>query len=232
MPSIHHLTFNLLQVNTYIASCGSEGCIIVDPGAYGPEEQAAFKEFISTHGLRPEAILLTHGHMDHIFGVKDAQDTYGIPVYMSPDEKGTLEYSAEMTVKLGLTPPDISFGWTAVKEGDVIEAAGFRLKAIATPGHSRGGMCYLDEAQGILFTGDTLFAGTIGRTDLFEGEYDDLIRSIMEKLIILEPDITILPGHGPHSTIGKERSSNPMLEPFNEPEDDPDAKIVPVGIHR
>ena len=103
----------------------------------------------------------------------------------------------------------------------MLELAGLRLEVIATPGHTPGCVCYLEREQGVLFTGDTLFAGSIGRTDFPYSDYDDEIRSILEKLLPLEADVTLLPGHGPASTIGDERTHNPFLEPFNEPEEAP-----------
>lgn len=231
-PEIYHLTFNLFQVNTYVASNRDGACILVDPGAYTPQDNEALKEFLSSKGLKPEAIFLTHGHLDHVFGVRAAQDAYDVPVYMDSRDRCMLEYGRETAGKLGLTPPDCDFTWTPVEEGQILEAAGFHLEVISTPGHTPGGVCYLDRELGILFSGDTLFAGTIGRTDLQGGEYDDLIRSIMEKLILLEPDVTVLPGHGRPTTIGDERTGNPMLEPFNEPEESFDPDLKPVGIHR
>ena len=106
----------------------------------------------------------------------------------------------------------------AVEQRHII-AGGLDFEVIATPGHSPGGVCYLLGEEKILFSGDTLFAGAIGRSDLPGGEYDDLIRSIMEKVIFLDADITVLPGHATETSIGRERTSNPFLEPFNEREE-------------
>ena len=111
-----------------------------------------------------------------------------------------------------------------------MEAAGLTFEVIATPGHTPGGVCWLVRDEKLLFTGDTLFAGAIGRTDLSFGEYDDEIRSIMEKLMLLDGDIRIFPGHGPASTIADERTGNPFLEPFNEPEEEPDPDQPPIII--
>lgn len=206
-------------------------CVLVDPSWYSPEERAGFFSFLDENGLVPEGILLTHCHFDHIFGVREAQDRWNIPVWMNPAEEENLRYNTETAVKLGLTAPDAEFRYTPVKDSEHILVAGMDFTAIATPGHSPGGMCYLEKANAQMFTGDTLFAGTIGRTDLMFSEYDDEIRSIMEKLIILDPAISIWPGHGPSSSIAYERSHNPFLEPFNEPEPDSDEEVVPVEIH-
>ncbi len=230
MPDIVQFSFNLFQERAAIV-CGKEGrCVVVDPGFCRAEEQEEFLYALRSRSLTPEAILLTHAHFDHIYGVKTLQDLYGIPTYMHPAEKPILEYDREMASKFRLREPDCSFSTTDVADGDTVEAAGIRFEVIATPGHTPGGVCWFDREDKLLFSGDTLFAGAIGRTDFKYGEYDDEIRSIMEKLIILDPDVRIFPGHGPDSTIGHERTHNPFLEPFNEPEEETDSEAEPVII--
>ena len=206
-------------------------CVVIDPGFYSPEEEHEFFAFIEGNGLKPEAVLLTHAHFDHIFGVKKVQERFGIPVYMDPEEALSFEYNREMTGRLGLAVPDTDFSYTPAREGLTIAAAGFSFEVISTPGHAPGAVCYLDREEKLMFTGDTLFAGTIGRTDLLNSDYDQEILSIMNKLIVLDPDIRFYPGHGPSSTIGHERTNNPFLEPFNEPEEtfDPDAEPVIIN---
>ena len=210
---------NMLQENTWIV-CGPEGsCVVIDPGFQGAGETARVLDAIGE--MKPAAVLLTHGHMDHIYGVAELQRRFGIPVYMSPEDIKTMEYY-DRVGKFGIAVADRSFTITPVADGSVVEAAGFRFRVIGTPGHSPGSVCWFCEEEGVLFTGDTLFAGAIGRTDLIYGEYDDEIRSIMEKLVLLDGDIRIFPGHGGTSTIGAERVSNPFLEPFNEREEIPE----------
>ena len=220
MINIRALTCNLLQERTYLAWSAPGHCLAVDPGCYGPDEIRTLEDLLAQESLTLDAILLTHGHFDHIFGVKALQDRFG----------GIPDYSADMAARLGLTPPAVDFRWTPIQDGQVLEVAGMQWEVIATPGHTPGGVCWLSREAGVMFTGDTLFAGSIGRTDFLYSEYDDEIRSIMEKLILLDPDIRILPGHGPTSTIGHERTHNPFLEPFNEPEETPDPDLEPVVI--
>lgn len=233
MLNIRTFTFNLLQERTYVVWEQGGACVIVDPGCYGPGELRALEDLLAQEKLTPAAILLTHGHFDHIFGVKALQDRFGgIPVYMHPADEAVFGYGAEMAAGLGLAPAATDFRRTPVRDGQVLEIAGIRFEVIATPGHTPGGVCYFVREADILFTGDTLFAGSIGRTDFPGGEYDDLIRSIMERVVLLDPEIRILPGHGPTSTIGQERTGNPFLEPFNEPEEEPDPDLEPVVISR
>lgn len=218
--NVHIFTFNLFQEHTMVAWKEAGRCVVIDPGFYSDGESLQFFGWMEENGMKAEAVMITHGHLDHISGVKDVQDRFGgIPVYMNDADTVELDYDLDMSRRLGLKEPKIDFKCTNAADGDVIEAAGMRFKVITTPGHSPGGVCYLEEEAGIMFTGDTLFAGTIGRTDFKFSSYDDEIRSIMEKLVWLDGDIVIYPGHGGTSTIARERTTNPFLEPFNEKEE-------------
>ena len=211
---IKRFVCNALQENAYVASEGNS-CVIIDPGFsgaapdsfpcepfFGEHRKAAgaadeldlLYSYLDTEMLTPEAILLTHSHPDHTLGVAALVERFGIPVYAAaaPAEP-----------------------YSRLED----EATIYGFKVIATPGHTPDSVCFYNETEHILFTGDTLFAGTIGRTDLPGGDYDSEIRSIMEKLIFLPGETEIYPGHGPASTIGRERIQNPFLEPFNEREE-------------
>ena len=218
---IFRFVVNRLEENTLIVTGEDGRCVVVDPGFRERGETDAVLGFLDTRGRRPAAVLLTHGHMDHIYGVAVLQRRYGMPVYLSDKDKPVMEYFRQ-AARFGIPAADMDFTSTDITDGSEIEAAGLRFKVIATPGHTPGGVCYLEEGSGSLFTGDTLFAGTIGRTDLAGGDYDSLITSIMEKLTPLDGDTAVYPGHGGSSTIGSERVSNPFLEPFNEREEIPE----------
>ena len=197
---------NAFQENCYVVSDGSR-CVIIDPGfdpgqAGDDSELDGLYSYLEAEGLTPEAILLTHSHWDHILGVPALVERFGIPVKSAQAETGAF-------------PAEPFFG----EDGNDAGAALYGFKVIATPGHTPDSVCYYNEAEHILFTGDTLFAGSIGRTDLPGGDYDSEIRSIMEKLIFLPGETKIYPGHGPSSTIARERMENPFLEPFNEREE-------------
>ena len=242
---IKRFVCNAFQENCYVVSDGSR-CVIIDPG-FDPEfdpgqagdgslrvapqpvpgkcsgsrsclagsELDGLYSYLDAEGLTLEAILLTHSHWDHILGVPALVERFGIPVFSAATSLQTPERPVSCLEggKPGVQTPG---GPISCLEGEN-EAWGF--KVIATPGHTPDSVCYYNETEHILFTGDTLFAGSIGRTDLPGGDYDSEIRSIMEKLIFLPGETDIYPGHGPASTIARERAENPFLEPFNEREE-------------
>ena len=166
---IYRFIFNRLEENTFVVEgqCGS--ALIVDPGCESPAEQQRLKSFLEAKGIKPAAILLTHGHMDHTYGVAFLQRLYSCPVYMDDDDKSVIAYF-QRVAKFGIPVADPSFTTTPVADGQIVEAAGLSFKVISTPGHSPGSVCYLFEEQRAIFTGDTLFAGAIGRSDLFGGD--------------------------------------------------------------
>ena len=220
MMNLRHFYFNLFREHCSVVWGAERLATIVDPGCRGADELRKLTDCFASEGLTPAAILLTHAHFDHIYGVKALQDIYGIPVYMNPVEKDILSIDAEDAAKFGMEAPDISFRTSDIADGDALEIGGLRFEVITTPGHTLGSVCFYEREEATLFTGDTLFAGTIGRTDHRYADYDLEIVSIMEKLIWLDSDVKIVPGHGGCSSIGWERTHNPFLEPFNEPQEE------------
>ncbi len=210
-------------------------CVIIDPGAASDAEIGKITAFVSSKGLSPACIMLTHAHFDHIYGMSRLCREYGIPVYVHEKEKFTMHTSNPALCKVfGLPVPDTypfepssSSGAAAqcpdgnharfITEGDTVQAGNMNFEVIATPGHTPGGVCFLEKNERLLISGDTLFAGSIGRTDHPGGDYDMLMEGIFGKLMTLDGDIAVLPGHGPDTTIADERTKNPFLMPFNEP---------------
>ena len=233
MLNIDILTFNLFEEKTYIVSRSAGSCVIVDPGCSSETERKSLMDTLAHKEVVPRAVLLTHGHLDHIYGAAFIQSAYhGIPVYMNSSDMKVVQSMGAMAHRFNMEVPDIGFKTTDIHDGDTLKEAGISFRVIQTPGHTPGGVCYLIEDEAVLFSGDTLFAGAIGRTDLGYGEYDDEIRSIMEKIILLDPSVKVYPGHGPATTIGDERTANPFLEPFKEPEEEFNPDAEPVVIHR
>ena len=245
MIHIEHFTFNSFQTRCSVVWDDSGVCAFVDPGCASAAELSRLTAFTASRGLRPAAIMLTHAHFDHIYGVDALVREYGIPVYMHPDEVYTLRNTNPYVCRMyGLPEPETAFadgllsgsaggaasemgcgptsepgcgpvselgcgsgdetasgpacgsvsekacgpdsGLVTVVEGDVIKVGTLRFEVIETPGHTAGGICLFEREDGVLFTGDTLFAGAIGRTDHPGGDYDQLMKSILQKLLPLD----------------------------------------------
>lgn len=209
--------FNSFQTRCSVIWDDALTCAVIDPGCADPAELSRLTSFIEDKGLKPTCIMLTHGHFDHVLGVAGLSKHFGgLPVYMHPEDRFTLENNEYFCRWFGAPLPE-SFETTDVVEGDTVKVGSLNFEVIETPGHTKGGVCYLERNEKTLFSGDTLFAGAIGRTDHPGGDYDRLMKSIFEKLICLDGDIRIVPGHGPASDIATERMTNPFLLPFNEP---------------
>ena len=220
MIHIEQFIFNPFQENCSIVWDNDGRCAVVDPG-YIDAERNDIVALIERKNLKPVCILLTHAHFDHIYGVADFAGTYNVPVYMNEKEQYTLEHTNPYVCGLyGLNLPEVPETFTPVRDGDVIEVGSLRFEVLETPGHSVGGVCYLERNEGILFSGDTIFAGAIGRTDHPGGDYDLMMKGIWEKIMCLDGKTVIYPGHGPATDVAKERMTNPFLLPFNEPYED------------
>ena len=211
--------FNPLGTNCMVTwADGSRTCTVVDPGMSSDEGEKELLGFLASEGITPDAILLTHGHFDHVWGVERLVEKYPVPVYMHPADRDILEDGA--SAFRGMQSMKMlrhDFPTVDVADGDTVTTGGVEWKVIGTPGHTPGGVCYWSQENNLLISGDTLFAGSIGRTDLQGGDYDALMASIKDKLLNLPGETDVLPGHGQPTSIAREGMYNPFLEPFNEP---------------
>ena len=216
MLRIQDFQFNPFQTNCYVVWDDSKECAIIDPAPLPGRETDILADFVAAQGLTPKAILLTHGHGDHALGVAECLRHWDVPVYMNSADRDICRQHAKMCAQMGMGQLDSEFPATDVKEEDKIAFGGHEFIVIETPGHTPGGVSYLCIEEKVLFSGDTLFRGTIGRTDLPGGDFDEILKSLNGKLLGLAGDIEVFPGHGPSTSIAEEVQSNPFLQPFNE----------------
>jgi glyoxylase-like metal-dependent hydrolase (beta-lactamase superfamily II) len=207
---IDRLVLGDFETNCYIVRSSEQAanCLIIDTGL----DVQPLLAFIEHHKLSPAAVILTHGHIDHIAGVDALRakfpslSTYihKLDAELLTDSAGNLSFMTGKSFSAGRAD-------CIVEDGDTINQAGIKLRVIHTPGHTPGGMCLYAEQEGVVFVGDTLFAGSVGRTDFPGGDMKKLIEGIKHKLLTLPEDTIVYPGHGPETTIGHEKTDNPFL---------------------
>lgn len=210
--------------NDYLEVCSilwdeTGECVICDPGFTAAQESKILSH-IESEKLRPVAVILTHGHFDHVLGAAPLSKKFGIKVYAGANEGQTLKNNRVLADVAGFPVPE-PFEFVPLHDGDTVRFGKQILEVLETPGHTPGGVCYLNRAEKLLLSGDTLFQGSIGRSDLPGGNYDNLMESIFTKIMVLDGDIDVIPGHGPATSIADERQKNPFLLPFNEPYEEP-----------
>lgn len=210
--TIKTFTFNPFRENTYILHDETNQAIIIDAGCLNDDEKMAFKMYIDENKLTLTRLLNTHLHLDHQFGNKFISQTYGIKPEACEEDEFLLQNVGIQARLFGL-----AFNETAqeigsyITDNQEIKFGNTSLKALHVPGHSPGSMAFYSEKDNILFAGDVLFRGSIGRTDLEKGDYATLIRSIQNRLLPLPDSTVVYCGHGPATTIGDERVNNPYL---------------------
>lgn len=211
---IRTFTVNFIEENCHVLSDDSGEAVIVDCGAFFDEEREALARYIADEGLRPVHLLCTHGHFDHVFGAQFVYDTYGLQPEMAADELPTyMAAAAQMRQFLHRDLPlELPPHGRLLAEGDTVSFGHHMLRAIATPGHTPGGLCYYCEEEALLLSGDSLFRRAIGRCDLPGGNAGALVDALTRKITgALPEEVRVLPGHGPATTVGEERRENPYL---------------------
>jgi Zn-dependent hydrolases, including glyoxylases len=212
------------QTNCYVVAAGpGQACVVVDPGQDAVEPLDAL---LAEHRLTPVAVLLTHGHFDHTFSVSPVCDGHDVPAWIHPDDR---EMLADPMKGLSVESAAFFGGRMVLREpkevreladGADLELAGISLRVDHTPGHTRGSVIFstaTEDGIDVILAGDTLFAGSIGRTDLPGGSHAQMLESLRDRLLVRDDSAVVLPGHGPTTTIGRERVSNPYLQDLGTP---------------
>lgn len=199
----------MLECNcTILGSEQTREAIVIDPG----DDVAKVVARLERHGLEPKYIIATHGHIDHVGGFKALKEATSAPVYLHEGDLFLYEALPMQARMLGVAPPEMTEIDAHLGEGDELGIGEIKLKVHHTPGHTPGSICFHapgDDAR--LFAGDTLFFGSIGRTDLWGGSFEQIMDSLQRKLMTLPEETVVIPGHGPATTIGREKSFNPFL---------------------
>ena len=211
MLKIKVFTFSPIQENTYVIYNEKNECIIIDPGCYFPEEQQELKAFIDKNVLITKMLLNTHCHLDHVFGNKFIAEAYDLTLHLHPKEEVVLQFAPASGLMYEMPFDNYQGEFIFLNEGDTIALGEDELEIIHTPGHSPGSICFYCKAQNFIIGGDVLFNGSIGRTDIPMADSQTLLNSIKQKLFLLPENVIVYSGHGPETTIGVEKKSNPFV---------------------
>jgi hydroxyacylglutathione hydrolase len=197
-----------LQCNcSVIGDESTHEAMVIDPGA----DIDRILKTVQRHGLKVTQILVTHGHIDHVGGAMKLKQATGAPILLNKNDSPQLQMLDMQAGWIGVAPPGPVSIDASLEDGTTIKAGSLTASVLHTPGHTEGSTCLYFESEKKLIAGDTLFAGSIGRTDLPGGNFEKIIRSLHERLMTLPEDVTVIPGHGPATTIGEEKESNPFL---------------------
>ncbi len=198
-----------LQCNcSIVGDEGSREAIVIDPG----DEIESILEVLRRNSFTVKQIVVTHAHIDHVGGAMRLKAATGAPILLNQNDTALLKMLDVQAAWLGMRSPGRVNIDGSLREGDVVRAGSHEAQIIHTPGHTEGSICLLLASEKMLISGDTLFAGSIGRTDLPGGSYKKIIDSLHNKLLALPDETIVIPGHGPRTTIGEERENNPFLQ--------------------
>lgn len=212
MTRVAKFTFNPFQENTYVLYDDSKECIIIDPGCFDELEKQELAQFIAQNDLNPVRLINTHCHIDHIFGNHFIIEKYGLALESHEGELPVLNSVKQVSMMYGIPFNDpIPTVENFIREDDLIKFGNTELVALFTPGHSPASLSFYCKQSAFIIAGDVLFYNSIGRTDLPGGDFNTLISSIKDKLFVLDDDVVVYPGHGPETSIGFEKRTNPFL---------------------
>ncbi|MFB9865474.1 MBL fold metallo-hydrolase [Rufibacter immobilis] len=204
-------TFNPFSENTYVLYDHTQECVVIDPGCSNKQEQQELQSFISANSLKVVRLLNTHCHIDHVLGNKFVSDTYGVPLEIHEADLEVLRAVPTYSTAYGFPQYQEVLPEKFLTEGENILFGETELQVLFTPGHAPGHVVFYHQESKNLIGGDVLFQRSIGRTDLPGGDYATLLESIRTKLFSLPDEVVVHPGHGPSTTIGEEKASNPFL---------------------
>ena len=212
MLSIRPFVCNMLQENCFIVSDETAEAVIIDCGAYFTDERQAIVSYIRDNHLKPIHLLCTHGHFDHCFGNDTIWREFGLKPEVSQADEWLMDISHQMKDMMGVDyPNEVPPLGRFLQDNDTITFGSHQLNVLLTPGHTPGGVCFYCKEEKVVFTGDTLFHQSVGRTDFDRGSWEQLMNSLTTVIAILPADTTVYCGHGPQTTIGTELRINPYL---------------------
>ena len=211
MLQIRSFVFNPFSENTYVVYNDHKNAFIIDPGNFSTEETRLLQNFIEENGLKIQNILLTHAHIDHVLGLQTVYNLYNVPVLLHETEREMLDRNPMDANRFGFFFKPFEGEIQFLKENEVLKLDEDEFKILHVPGHSPGHIAFHNEAQKFVVSGDVLFEGSIGRTDLYKGNHEQLLESIRTKLFILDGDTKVYNGHGNPTTIGFEKDYNPFF---------------------
>lgn len=210
MKTLHSFVFNNFAENTYIITHSAE-CAIIDPGCYGKEELDRLTGIIESEKIQPAFIINTHAHIDHVLGVTALKNYYNIPFFLSRDEVQILQSNKVLASTYGFPDWEEPSVDGFLDDKTNLKIGGMTWQILSIPGHSPGHLAFYNRSENIVISGDALFKGSIGRTDLPGGNFNILINSIRTKIFTLPDDTLVYPGHGPETTVGAEKKYNPFF---------------------
>ena len=211
MLTIHSFCFNAFQENTYVIYNEQKMAIIIDPGCYLRNEQESLVNFITGNELLPILLLNTHCHLDHVFGNNFISETYGLTAHFHKNEQPVIDRLPEGGARWGVPCEPYKGPVQYIDQGEIIKFGNDEFKVLFTPGHSPGSVCFYHQNQDFIIGGDLIFKDGVGRTDLPGSNPLDLINSIKTQILPLTDTLKIYSGHGPETTLGRERKSNPYI---------------------